>query len=276
MAFEQRTNGEIRELALFAGAGGGILGGKLLGWKTVAAVEIIPFCARRLMQRQNEGHLPPFPIWDDVCTFDGRDWNGLVDVVSGGFPCQDISSAGKGAGVDGGARSGLWKQFIRIIGDVRPSFALIENSPRLVDKGLDIVLDDLAVCGYDAEWTVLGAGDCGASHERERIWILAADTSVLRCSGLIGRPSEAKRCAAGLLERNGGMGAPTIFPRSEEELVSPRIVGTSNGLANRVDRTRAVGNGQVPAVVATACTILANRLLQQREAAAAVGSSSAE
>ena len=269
MASEQCTNGEIRELALFAGAGGGILGGKLLGWKTVAAVEIIPFCARRLMQRQNEGHLPSFPIWDDVCTFDGRDWNGLVDVVSGGFPCQDISSAGKGAGVDGGARSGLWKEFIRIIGDVRPSFALIENSPRLVDKGLDIVLDDLAVCGYDAEWTVLGAGDCGASHERERIWILAADAKMFRRKAclLVGKPSNAGFT---------GMGAPTIFPRSEEELVSPRIVGTSNGLANRVDRTRAVGNGQVPAVVATACTILANRLLQQREAAAAVGSSSAE
>src|ERR1019366_1793703 len=267
MAYQQRDGKGIRELALFAGAGGGILGGKLLGWKTVAAVEIIPFCARRLMQRQNEGHLPSFPIWDDVCTFDGRDWNGLVDVVSGGFPFQDISSAGKGAGVDGGARSGLWKEFIRIIGDVRPSFALIENSPRLVDKGLDIVLDDLAVCGYDAEWTVLGAGDCGASHERERIWILAANTHMLRCDGLIGNSRNA---------RAGGMGAPTIFPRSEEELVSPRIVGTSNGLANRVDRTRAVGNGQVPAVVATACTILANRLLQQRETAAAVDSSSAE
>ena len=221
------------------------------------------------------GHLPPFPIWDDVCTFDGRDWNGLVDVVSGGFPCQDISPAGKGAGVDGGARSGLWKQFIRIVGDVRPSFALIENSPRLVDRGLDIVLDDLAVCGYDAEWTVLGAGDCGASHERERIWILAADTRVLRSVRLVGDPSGVGFGDGGR-NRAGGLGAPTIFPRSEEELVSPRIVGTSNGLANRVDRTRAVGNGQVPAVVATACTILANRLLQQREAAAAVGSSSPE
>ena len=267
MAYQQRDGKGIRELALFAGAGGGILGGELLGWRTVCAVEIIPFCARRLMQRQNEGHLPPFPVWDDVCTFDGRPWRGIVDVVSGGFPCQDISSAGKGAGVEAGARSGLWKEFIRIIGDVRPSFALIENSPRLVDKGLDIVLDDLAVCGYDAEWTVLGAGDCGASHERERIWILAADTRVLRCDGLIGDKRDAG---------SGGLGSPTIFPRSEEELVSPRIVGTSNGLANRVDRTRAVGNGQVPAVVATACTILAGRLLQQHEAATSIGSSSSE
>ena len=85
----------MRELALFAGAGGGILGGVLLGWRTVCAVEINAFCARRLMQRQNEGHLPPFPVWDDVSTFDGRPWRGVVDVVSGGFPCQDISSAGQ-------------------------------------------------------------------------------------------------------------------------------------------------------------------------------------
>ena len=83
----------MNELALFAGAGGGILGGHLLGWRTVCAVERDAYCARRLMQRQNEGHIPPFPIWDDVRTFDGREWRGIVDVVSGGFPCQAHSSA---------------------------------------------------------------------------------------------------------------------------------------------------------------------------------------
>lgn len=84
----------MNELALFAGVGGGILAGKLLGWRTVGAVEINPYRARRLMQRQNEGHLPPFPIWDDVRTFDGRPWRDLVDMVSAGFPCTDISRAG--------------------------------------------------------------------------------------------------------------------------------------------------------------------------------------
>src|ERR1039458_8068512 len=237
---------EANELALFAGAGGGILGGKLLGWRTVCAVEINSFCARRLMQRQNEGHLPSFPIWDDVCSFDGLPWRGIVDVVSGGFPCQDISSAGKGIGI-GGERSGLWKEFIRIIESVRPTFAFIENSPRLVDRGLDVVLDDLAVCGYDAEWTVLGAGDCGANHERKRIWILSPDTSMLRRSMFLGHASNA---------RYSRLDSPSIFPKTEEELYSPRIVGTSDGVAHRVDRTRAIGNGQVPAVVATAFTIL--------------------
>src|ERR1019366_8048968 len=160
-----------------AGAGGGIIGGKLLGWRTVASVEIIPFCARRLMQRQNEGHLPPFPVWDDVCTFDGRPWRGIVEVVSGGFPCQDISSAGKGAGITG-PKSGLWKQFARIIGEVCPPFVLIENSPMLVTRGLIQVLKDLDALGYDAKWGDLRAEDAiwaqgtpCLDHERKRLWI---------------------------------------------------------------------------------------------------------
>ena len=86
----------MNELALFAGAGGGILGGHLLGWRTVCAVEWEPYPASVLVARQNDGILPPFPVWDDVQTFDGRPWRGLVDVVSGGFPCQDISAAGGG------------------------------------------------------------------------------------------------------------------------------------------------------------------------------------
>ena len=86
----------MNELALFAGAGGGILGGHLLGWRTVCAVEWEAYPASILVARQNDKILPPFPIWDDVQTFDGKPWRGIVDVVSGGFPCQDISAAGKG------------------------------------------------------------------------------------------------------------------------------------------------------------------------------------
>lgn len=92
----------MNELALFAGAGGGILGGHLLGWRTVCAVEFNPYAASVLVARQNDGILPAFPVWDDVQTFDGHPWRGLVDVVSGGFPCQDISAAGTGAGIAGG------------------------------------------------------------------------------------------------------------------------------------------------------------------------------
>lgn len=182
----------MHELALFAGAGGGILGGKLLGWRTVCAVELASFCARRLAQRQNEGHIPPFPIWDDVRTFDGRPWHGIVDVVSGGFPCQDISSAGKGAGIDG-SRSGLWSEMARIIGEVGPEWVLVENSPLLTSRGLGTVLRDLAEMGFNAEWGVLGAIDAGAPHKRERIWIVAHNSSNRRGAGRTGRSDSSRK-----------------------------------------------------------------------------------
>jgi DNA (cytosine-5)-methyltransferase 1 len=162
----------VNELALFAGAGGGILGGCLLGWRTVAAVEIEEYPRAVLLQRQADGILPKFPIWDDIRTFDGKPWRGKVDIVTGGFPCQDISAAGKGAGIEG-ERSGLWSEMARVIGEVRPWLALVENSPMLTSRGLGTVLRDLAEMGYNARWCVLGADDAGAPHRRKRIWILA-------------------------------------------------------------------------------------------------------
>ena len=174
MDFKQGDGGEMRELALFAGAGGGILGGRLLGWRCVCAVEWDKYAASVLLARQDDGCLEPFPVWDDVQTFDGRPWRGCVDVVSGGFPCQDISAAGKGVGIEG-SRSGMWKHMARIVGEVRPRFVWVENSPMLVGRGLGLVLADLAALGYDARWGVVGACDAGAPHRRERIWVLAAD-----------------------------------------------------------------------------------------------------
>jgi DNA (cytosine-5)-methyltransferase 1 len=166
----KNKGGTMNELALFAGAGGGILGGHLLGWRTVCAVEWEPYAACILAARQNDGLLPHFPIWDDVQTFDGKPWRGIVDVVSGGFPCQDISAAGKGAGIDG-ERSGMWREMARIICEVRPRFVFVENSPMLTSRGLGVVLGDLAKMGFDAKWGVLGAADVGAPHQRDRIWI---------------------------------------------------------------------------------------------------------
>jgi DNA (cytosine-5)-methyltransferase 1 len=173
----------MNELALFAGAGGGILGGKLLGWRTVCAVELDPYARDVLVARQNDGCLAPFPIWDDVCTFDGRAWKGRVDVVSGGFPCQDISVAGTGKGIDG-ERSGLWGQMRRIIGDVRPRFVLVENSPALTTRGGVRVTADLASMGYVGRNGVLGAADAiwtdgspCADHLRDRIWFFGKDSN---------------------------------------------------------------------------------------------------
>jgi len=169
----------MNELALFAGAGGGILGGHLLGWRTVCAVEWEAYPASVLCARQNDGLLESFPIWDDVQTFDGKPWQGIVDVVSGGFPCQDISAAGKGDGLDG-ERSGMWKEMARIIGEVRPKYAFIENSPMLTTRGLERVLADLASMGFNAEWGVLSAADVGANHKRDRIWIVGKSTEQSR------------------------------------------------------------------------------------------------
>lgn len=171
------------ELALFAGAGGGILGGHLLGWRCIGAVEINPYCAGVLVRRQNEGHIPPFPIWDNVQTFTRR--NREVRpyirelcrhrrslVISGGFPCQDISTAGTGDGLDG-ERSRLWFEFARIAGEIRPAYILVENSPVLTKRGIHRVLGSLAAIGYDAAWGVLGAVSVGGNHLRYRIWIVA-------------------------------------------------------------------------------------------------------
>ena len=162
----------LRTLHLFAGAGGGILADLLLGHVPVCAVEIEAYPRSVLLARQRDGILPRFPIWDDVCTFDGREWRGAVDIVAGGFPCQDISCAGKGEGLSG-ARSGLWSEMARIIGEVRPRFVFVENSPMLTSRGLGVVLGDLAALGYDARWGVLGARHAGAPHRRDRIWIVA-------------------------------------------------------------------------------------------------------
>jgi DNA (cytosine-5)-methyltransferase 1 len=173
----------VNELALFAGAGGGILGGKLLGWRTVCAVEWEAYPASVLCARQNDGLLESFPIWDDVQTFDGKPWRGIVDVISGGFPCQDISAAGKGAGIDG-ERSGMWKQMARIISEVRPSYVYVENSPMLTRRGIGTVLGDLASMGFDAEWGVFSAAQVGAKHKRERIWIVAHSNNSIWGGGI--------------------------------------------------------------------------------------------
>ena len=235
----------MNELALFAGAGGGILGGQLLGWRTVCAVEWEQYPASVLCARQNEGLLPHFPIWDDVQTFDGKPWRGIVDVISGGFPCQDISCAGKGAGIEG-QKSGMWKEFARIISEVRPQYVFVENSPMLTARGLGTVLGDLASMGFNAEWGVLSAADVGANHKRDRIWLVAHSNST-RCEGL---RNSSKRGAKEI-------SVPSFQSWWETE---PNVGRVADGVAARVDRLKAIGNGQVPLCAATAFKLLKERL----------------
>ena len=147
----------MNELALFSGAGGGILGGKLLGWRTICGVEFNTFCSEILMQRQNEGHLDPFPIWDDVRTFNGYSWQGIVDVVSGGFPCQPFSTATHGIKT----AINLWPEMLRIVGEVKPEFVFAEN---VSAKAIEQAHCDCERIGYRASSIALSAKDLGADH----------------------------------------------------------------------------------------------------------------
>src|SRR3990167_4459456 len=149
---------DMNELHLFAGAGGGILAGHLIGDRCIGAVEINPYAQKILLARQQDGSLPRFPIFGDILKFDARPFRGRADVVSGGFPCQDISSAGDRAGITG-ARSGLWREFARVVREVRPYQVRVENSADLTSRGLGVVLRDLAAMGFDARWGVLSAAD---------------------------------------------------------------------------------------------------------------------
>ncbi|WP_420869230.1 DNA cytosine methyltransferase [Cupriavidus gilardii] len=239
----------LNELHLFAGAGGGILAGQLLGRRCVCAVEREPYAQAVLVARQNDGTFPPFPIWNDVRTFDGRPWSGIVDVVAGGFPCQDISAAGGGAGIDG-ERSGLWSEMARIIREVRPRKVELENSPMLTSRGLGRVLGDLAEMGFDAEWGVISAADTGAPHLRERIWILAHAV----------REREQGEFPRGIDQEVGKKpGAGSYRPRSYglgRWPAEPGMGRVVDGMANRAHRIKALGNGQVPRVAATAWRLL--------------------
>lgn len=324
----------MRELALFAGAGGGILGSVLLEWHTVCAVEIDPYCVESLLRRQADGSLSAFPIWDDVRTFDGRPWNGQVDVITGGFPCQDISCAGRGEGITG-ARSSLFFEMLRIIEEVRPRFVVSENAKELRTKGLGAVVEGLSRLGYVGCVGVLGARHVGANHWRKRMWIVATDATrqqvgtrrqsrrhigmgnplsnanenrqriepfnaevagaqaaddVAEKSSNPGCIRDGSRCLRGRAEAakvphvarqvSGGIQGgdhsnsdrETVRLQSrrgtraqrKEETVSritdwwdlPRFTGVDDGGAHRMDRVRATGNMQVPAVVALAWEIL--------------------
>jgi DNA (cytosine-5)-methyltransferase 1 len=177
----ESTNEGLRELALFAGAGGGILGGHLLGWRTICAVEWDAYARDVLVARQNDGCLKAFPIWDDVQTFDGRPWRGRVDVVSGGFPCQDISCAGKGAGIEG-ERSGLmWRHMARIIREVGPRFVFVENSPMLVGRTCRRSSETWPRWGMMRDGVLLGAIHAAEILiQAERIWIVAFSRGTMR------------------------------------------------------------------------------------------------
>ena len=160
----------MRVLDIFSGIGGFSLGLERAGFSTVAFCEIDSYC-RAVLRK----HWPHVPQYDDVRTLTGDRLaaDGIaVEGICGGFPCQDLSVAGKGAGLKG-ARSGLWREYARLIGEIRPRFVIVENVAVLRSRGLEAVLGDLATLGYDASWNCIPACAVGAPHQRDRIWIVA-------------------------------------------------------------------------------------------------------
>jgi DNA (cytosine-5)-methyltransferase 1 len=252
----------LNELALFAGAGGGLLASRLLGWRTVCAVEIDPYARDVLMARQNDGCLDPFPIWDDVRTFDGRAWRGSIDVVTAGWPCTDISVAGRGAGIKG-KQSGLWTEVARILAEVRPRACLLENSPALTTRGLGTVLGDLAAMGFATEHGVLGAHHTGAPHKRDRIWIVAADAKRVELRDESRRRHGTNRQSATQLADDGTKESVADACSAGWWQTEPDVGRVADGVASRLDRLRCIGNGQVPAVAALAWRTLIRRKVSE-------------
>ncbi len=232
-------------------------------------VEIDPY-ARAVLKK----HWPEVPKHEDVRTFP-PEGDYAVDVICGGFPCQDISVAGKGAGL-AGARSGLWYEFARIVGELRPRYVVVENVAAILARGMGTVLGDLSTRGYDAEWHVIPASAVGAPHRRDRIWVVAWDADGLHVGterevsaghddscGVCCHVSDAD-CAGCQQQRRP---EPVRAKQSAAECggwwsVEPAVGRVAHGIPSRVDRLRCLGNAVVPQIV----EIIGRAIIEHAEA----------
>ena len=247
---------KLRVLDLFSGIGGFSLGlERTGGFETVAFCEIEPF-PRRVLAK----HWPKVPIYNDVRTLtkDILDRDGIaVDVITGGFPCQDISLSGKLGGMGEGTRSGLWSEIDRLIGELRPQFVTIENVSNLLagpsnkpGAWFSRVLTDLAARGYDAEWENIPAAAVGAPHPRERVWIISYPSEI-----------HEKRCLEAQKIPRQLRG---IFGRDWADRENkPPILRMADGVPDRLDRFGALGNAVVPQIP----ELIGNAILQSMRAA---------
>jgi DNA (cytosine-5)-methyltransferase 1 len=253
---------------LFSGIGGFALGLKRAGgFRTVAYCEIDPYCQKVLQARMLDGSLDTAPICTDIARLDGVSWRGRVDLICGGFPCQDISHMGTSRkGLDG-ERSGLWWEMLRLIEEVAPRYVIIENVPKILWGDLERVLLSLDHVGYDAEWHRIPAAAVGAPHRRDRIWIVAypqhpdPDRQRLHPKGSDqkrqGREVQSKDREVCLLRPMGQAVAHkerpgkrcTVFADSGWWRTEPSVGRLADGVSCRVDRIRATGNAVVPQVV---------------------------
>jgi len=241
------TAEKLMVLDLFSGIGGFSLGlERTGGFRTVAFCEIAPFPRKVLLK-----HWPEVPCYGDVTKLTGdilgRD--GIsVDVITGGFPCQDVSVAGKRGGINGETRSGLWSEMVRIIGELRPAFVLVENVSNLLSGPSEKrggwfgrVLGDLAEVGYDAEWHDIPASYVGAWHRRGRVWILAYPNRE-RCKGRGKEPLFRQYDLSRKL-----IGGFAKWP-GRSNLPEPVLSRTGDGIPDKMDRNKAVGNAVIPQI----------------------------
>ena len=217
-------------LDLFSGIGGFSLGLERAGMRTAAFCEIDPH-ARKVLNK----HWPDVPVFTDVSTLSKANLNEQIDVLAGGFPCQDISDAGRGAGLSG-SRSGLWFEYHRLIKEIQPRYAIIENVSALRRRGLDQVLWSLAEIGYDAEWHCIPASAVGAPQRRDRIWVVAYPRSP-RLQGN---------------ERGGTAGEERLSERHLTKCswwqAEPAMGRVANGISGQAHRLRQLGNAVVPQI----------------------------
>ncbi len=240
----------FRVLDLFSGIGGFSLGlERTGGFKTVAFCEIDPFCRRVLAK-----HWPEVPIYEDVrsLTADALARDRIaVDIIAGGFPCQDLSRAGTGAGIHG-PQSGQWGHFARLIGELRPQFVLLENVAALLDGGMATVCGDLASLGYDAEWDVISACALGAAHMRQRVFLVAYPNSIYGRKGLRNTVAHQHRPLQAVYDLEGARAC--VRARLENPSA---LYGGADDAPDRMDRNRAIGNSiywQIPNLIG--CVIL--------------------
>lgn len=242
---------KLNILDLFSGIGGFSFGlEKTGGFSTGKFCEVNKYC-RKILKK----HWPNTEIHDDIQTLTVKPRT--FDVVCGGFPCQDISYAGKGAGL-AGERSGLWYEMCRVINEAKPSWVIAENVSALRSRGLDEVLRSLDEIGYNAQWHCIPASAVGAPHRRDRIWIVAypndRGSAVWRHWELSG--SEKVTSLWGFIRR----GTQEFISRQWWKIES-RPHGVANGVPNRVDRLKQLGNALVPQIV----TIIGNAIVEAEQ-----------
>ena len=232
----------INHLDLFSGIGGFALAAQRT-WgddlNIVAFCEIEPY-AQKVLNK----NFPGVPIYQDIKELDGKRFEN-IDLITGGFPCQDISSAGYGAGIEGD-RSGLWSEMFRIISEIRPKFALIENVAAITFRGGSRVVSDLAEIGYDTEWQTISAAYVGALHRRNRMWFVSYPSNSRSEYSKYDETQEDTKQREMVYKCEGNVfGNKGEF---REKIRTSEFIRKSNGIPNRMDRIRGLGNAIVPQV----------------------------